>query len=262
MLDLGAHERLIWSRSARSSTRLVAPGHEARVRSGDHQHRQQRRAAVLQRDPPRREPQITLRGIPRRPGQPVRRIRPPVLWPQPRQFLPKPRRRPVPADPLSDHRCRQIRESASSAATHGPDGENDVGTGLRSYFGGTSEATARATVDLPIPANERPAAAEPRQPLAAGSAPNPPLRSPSQSVWVASFSSGTMASFPSGADSADEHGRDVRRIPVHDSEDAGHAAGEHPDRRGPPGMRAVSWGCGPGLAAPSAGPAPSPGPGR
>ena len=41
--------------------------------------------------------------------------------------------------------------SASSAATRGPNGKNDVGTGLRSYFGGTADATARATVDLPIP---------------------------------------------------------------------------------------------------------------
>ena len=41
--------------------------------------------------------------------------------------------------------------SASSARTRGSNGENDVGAGLRSYFGGTSDATARATVDLPIP---------------------------------------------------------------------------------------------------------------
>jgi hypothetical protein len=46
----------------------------------------------------------------------------------------------------------------------------------------------------------RPAAAEPRPPPAAGSAPNPPLRSPIQSVWVASFSSVAMASSSSAAD--------------------------------------------------------------
>ena len=41
--------------------------------------------------------------------------------------------------------------SASSAATRGPNGENAVGPGLRSYLGTVSDATARATVDLPIP---------------------------------------------------------------------------------------------------------------
>jgi hypothetical protein len=40
--------------------------------------------------------------------------------------------------------------SASSSRTRGPNGENYVVTGLRSYFGGTCDATARATVDLPI----------------------------------------------------------------------------------------------------------------
>jgi hypothetical protein len=41
--------------------------------------------------------------------------------------------------------------SASSARTRASNVENDVGSGLRSYFGGTSDATALATVDLPIP---------------------------------------------------------------------------------------------------------------
>jgi len=41
--------------------------------------------------------------------------------------------------------------SASSARSRDSNGVNDVGAGLRSYFGGRSEATARDTVDLPIP---------------------------------------------------------------------------------------------------------------
>ena len=41
--------------------------------------------------------------------------------------------------------------SASNARTRGSNGVNDVGTGLRSYFGGRSDAIARSTVDRPIP---------------------------------------------------------------------------------------------------------------
>lgn len=37
------------------------------------------------------------------------------------------------------------------ARTLASNGVNEVGTGLRSYFGGRSEATARSTVALPIP---------------------------------------------------------------------------------------------------------------
>jgi hypothetical protein len=68
-----------------------------------------RRAPVLQRDPPWREPQVTLRRVTRLPDQPVRRIRPPVLRPQPPDVIPKPRDRPVPADPLREHRRRHLR---------------------------------------------------------------------------------------------------------------------------------------------------------
>ena len=39
----------------------------------------------------------------------------------------------------------------SSCRTAGSNGVNDVGTAGRSYFGGPSEATARATVDRPMP---------------------------------------------------------------------------------------------------------------
>ena len=46
----------------------------------------------------------------------------------------------------------------------------------------------------------RPAAAEHRPQPAAGSKPNPPLRSPIQSVWVASFSTVAMASLSSVVD--------------------------------------------------------------
>jgi len=40
--------------------------------------------------------------------------------------------------------------SAKSARTRGSNAANDVVTGLRRYFGGAADATARATVDLPI----------------------------------------------------------------------------------------------------------------
>jgi hypothetical protein len=41
--------------------------------------------------------------------------------------------------------------SSKIARTRGSNGVNDVGTSARSYFGGRSEASARATVDVPIP---------------------------------------------------------------------------------------------------------------
>jgi hypothetical protein len=88
----------------------------------------------------------------------------------------------------------------SSSRTRGSNGENDDGAGFRSYFGGTSDATARATVDRPTPRSRATCRCGTRPPPAAGSTPNPPLRSPIQSAWVASFSSVAMASFSSVAD--------------------------------------------------------------
>lgn len=41
--------------------------------------------------------------------------------------------------------------SASNSRTRGSNAVNDVVTGFRSYLGGPADATARATVDLPIP---------------------------------------------------------------------------------------------------------------
>ena len=75
-----------------------------------------------------------------------------MLRTQPPHVVAEPRDRPGPADPLSDHRRRHVRRrSASSCRTSGSNGVNDVGTAGRSYFGGRSEANARATVDLPDP---------------------------------------------------------------------------------------------------------------
>jgi hypothetical protein len=50
------------------------------------------------------------------------------------------------------------------------------------------------------PGTVRPGAAAHRPRPAAGSEPNPPQRSPIQSVWVASFSTVAMASFSSVVD--------------------------------------------------------------
>lgn len=78
----------------------------------------------------------------------------------------------------------------SSCRTSGSNGVNDVGTSGRSYFGGWSGANGRSTVGLPIPeslATWR-CGNTVRDPPPDES-PNPPLRSPVQSVWVASFSS-------------------------------------------------------------------------
>ena len=43
--------------------------------------------------------------------------------------------------------------SSKTARTRDSNGANEVATGIRSYFGGPSDATARATVDLPIPSS-------------------------------------------------------------------------------------------------------------
>ena len=190
------------SRSSVCAGRDHPPGDEPRMRRGDHQHRQQRRAAVLQRDPLRREPQITLRRITRRPDQPVRRIRRDGTRPQP------PRRSPGttmidPSQPtrsaitvagisgilrqqLPHPRPRTARTTSAPACAH------------------TSAAHPTPPPGRPstcrYPAAARPAAAEHHPRPAAGSTPSPPPRSPIQSVWVASFSTVAMASFSSVAD--------------------------------------------------------------
>lgn len=51
---------------------------------------------------------------------------------------------PVPRSPVAD-------VSGSNCCTNDSNGVNDVATAGRSYFGGLSEANARATVDLPTP---------------------------------------------------------------------------------------------------------------
>jgi len=85
-------------------------GHEPRVSSHDHQHRQQCGGAILERDPFGREPQVALRRITRRPRQPVSRVLGAMLGPQPDDVLAEPRRRTRPADPLGEHRRRHVRE--------------------------------------------------------------------------------------------------------------------------------------------------------
>jgi hypothetical protein len=78
--------------------------------------------------------------------------------------------------------------SLSICRTRDSNGVNDVGTAGRSYFGGRSEANARSTSTCRSPDPVRPDAAAHRPRPVAGSEPNPPLRSPIQSVWVASSS--------------------------------------------------------------------------
>ena len=85
------------------------PGDEPRVRRDDDQHREQRRRAVFQRDPPGREPQVALPGITGGPDQPVGRIGPPVVRPQRADIVAEPGDRPGPAGPLGDHRRRHLR---------------------------------------------------------------------------------------------------------------------------------------------------------
>lgn len=98
-----------------------------------------------------REPQVTLRRIARIPAQPVRRIRPAVLRPQPPDVVPEPGDRPLPVRRSAITVAGNFGNSASRTRTRASNGENDVGTGLRSYFGGPADATALPTVALPMP---------------------------------------------------------------------------------------------------------------
>lgn len=83
--------------------------HEPGVRRGHHQNRQQRLAAVLERDLLRREPQIALSRVPGQPDQPVRRINWPMLRPQQPHVVAEPADRPSPPNPLRDHRRGHVR---------------------------------------------------------------------------------------------------------------------------------------------------------
>lgn len=79
-----------------------------RVRGGSHQHRQQVGAAVLERDLPRPEPRVKLRGVPGRPGQPVGRIDRPGPGRSHRTLSLNQRIDPGPPDPLGQHRRRHV----------------------------------------------------------------------------------------------------------------------------------------------------------
>lgn len=82
---------------------------EPAMRRGDHQHRQQLRCPVLERDLLRREPQIALRRVPRRPRDPIRGIETLLLGPQPLHVVTEPPDRARPPDPLREHRRRHRR---------------------------------------------------------------------------------------------------------------------------------------------------------
>lgn len=126
-----------------------APDHEPRMRRGEHHDRQQHVAAVLQRDLLRWEPQVALRRVTGQPGQPVRRVD--------RYMLGRSRRtcsRNQLIDPVQPTRSAITVAGMSGVAakswrTNGSNGANAVATAGRSYFGGRSEASARATVDRP-----------------------------------------------------------------------------------------------------------------
>ena len=98
------------------------------MRGRDHQHRQQSRRPVLERDLPRREPQITLRRIAGLPDQPVRRIDPCAAPAAAASRSPGTRRstptsRPAPRSPSPASPDRR----SSSARTRASNGVNDVG---------------------------------------------------------------------------------------------------------------------------------------
>ena len=105
---------------------------EPRMRGNDHQHRQQHGRAILERDPLGREPQITLGRVTLGLHQPIRRINQTMLRPQPPDIVTEPRDRPLPLDPLREHRRRHLRQQR--ARTLASNSENDVCCGARSYL--------------------------------------------------------------------------------------------------------------------------------
>ena len=190
--------------SSRSSVRpvgIILARMNRECAAGDHQHRQQRLRAVLERDPHGREPQVALRRITRQPRQPVRRVDRPMLQTQPPDVVPEPRDRPRPTDPLGDHRGRHVRRRREQPPHQRLERRRTTSAPPAAR---TSAADPRPTPARPStcrsPDPARPAAATHRPRPAAGSKPNPPLRSPIQSVWVASFSIVAMASFSSVVD--------------------------------------------------------------
>ena len=100
----------------------------------------------------RREPQVALRRVTRRPHQPISRIRTAMLRSQTGHVLTEPRRRPRPADPLREHRRRHLRELGQQRPHPLLERrERRRLAGARSYFGGSVDATALATVLREIP---------------------------------------------------------------------------------------------------------------
>ena len=127
-------------------------GHEPRVRGGDHQHRQQLGRAVLERDLPRREPQVALRRVtrpPRSAGPPGRSAGAPAAAASRCRGTTGSTPSTRPARPAPSPACPGSR--ASSARTRGSNAVNDVGPGVRSYLGGASDFTALITVVREIP---------------------------------------------------------------------------------------------------------------
>ena len=82
-----------------------------------HSSRSSSAGAVLERDPLRREPQVALRRITRRPHQAISRINPTMLRSQASHVLPEPRRRTPPAHPppATTPSDRTLRESLALA---------------------------------------------------------------------------------------------------------------------------------------------------
>jgi hypothetical protein len=104
--------------------------------------------------------------------------------------------------------CRSTRSastvagiSASNARTLASNSENDVCCGARSYLAHAATPTHDRPLTGRSPNPKRPDDAEHHPRPAARPTPNPPPRSPTQSVWVASFSPAGMASSSSVVDS-------------------------------------------------------------
>jgi hypothetical protein len=84
-------------------------GDELGERGHHHQHRQQHRRPVIDRDPRLGEPQIALDLLTRVIHDPIGRIGRRIVGADPRHVLPEPGRRPRPAHPLGQHRRRHRR---------------------------------------------------------------------------------------------------------------------------------------------------------
>ena len=145
-----------------------------------------------------------LRRITGLPRQPVRGVDRAMLRTQPRDVVVKPRDRPPSSRPAWRSPWLACPDAQPGPARiSGSNGVKAVGTVARSYLAAGPRPNRARPSAYRSQDPGRPDVVEHRPRPAAGSEPNPPLRSPIQSVWVALFSTVAVAPFSNVVDKGD-----------------------------------------------------------